>query len=72
MRKKIHFTLGQLTGRLFTRGLTQTTVLRSQWASGFLYKKSWFNFINFLPLLAFGPIYTVQKNKFSDKKWIFR
>ena len=27
-----------LKGRLFTRGLTQTAVLRKQWASGILYK----------------------------------
>ena len=28
-----------LKGRLFTRGLTQTAVLRKQWASGILYEK---------------------------------
>ena len=27
-----------LKGRLFTQGLTQTAVLRKQWASGILYK----------------------------------
>lgn len=52
------------------RGLTQTAVLRKQWALLILYKMvSLFNKINVLLRLAFGPVDTVHENECSDKRF---